>query len=93
MSKRRGKLSADYGIDAMVAEVERRKGISGDTTFSYGKLAASLNPQERQRIKEDYRRNFHSKGRECTGKLKEFSDEEDVNLILAKAGESLREKP
>ena len=48
-------LPADFAIDAMVAEVERRKKEPGRHSYSYGKLIADTSRSEREQIAEVYR--------------------------------------
>jgi hypothetical protein len=58
-----GKLPADFAIDALTAEVERRK-TKGDYRCSYGKLVAATTREQREGIAEQYRKNFrkHKRG-------------------------------
>lgn len=57
------KLPADFAIDALVAEVERRKHEPHRNGFSYGKLVAETTYAQREKIVEDYRRGVRRKGR------------------------------
>lgn len=59
----RKKLPEDYGINAMVAEVERRRKLPGGHGYDYGRLIAETTPAQREQIKEEYRNAFlHSLG-------------------------------
>ena len=48
-------LPNDYAINAMTAEVERRRKLTG-RRYDYGKLIADTTPAERETIAENYRR-------------------------------------
>lgn len=48
------KLPADYAIDALALEAERRSKELG-YPYSYGKLVADTTPQQREKIAEEYR--------------------------------------
>lgn len=54
----RKKLPEDYGINAKVAEVERRRKLPGNHGYSYGRLIADTTPAQREQIKERYREAF-----------------------------------
>lgn len=69
------KLPADFAIDALVAEVERRKNEPHRNSFSYGKLIAETTYPEREKIVEDYRRGVSRKDRGGTRSV--FLDREN----------------
>lgn len=49
------KLPADYAIDALALETDRRRKALG-RSYSYGKLIADTTPAQREQIAEDYRK-------------------------------------
>lgn len=51
----RGKLPADYAIDALALEVDRRAKKMNRPDYSYGKLIADTTPEEREQIADTYR--------------------------------------
>ena len=48
-------IPADYAIDALSMEAERRRKQKGLVRYSYGQLVADTTPAERETIAEDYR--------------------------------------
>lgn len=60
------KIPADYAIDALSMEAERRRRKMGVPKYSYGQLVADTTESEREAIAEDYRQKLtraHKKGR------------------------------
>ena len=48
-------IPADYAIDALSMEAERRRKQKGLVRYSYGELVADTSPAEREAIAEAYR--------------------------------------
>lgn len=48
-------IPADYAIDALSLEAERRRKLMGVPGYSYGQLVADTTPSERENIAEAYR--------------------------------------
>ena len=72
-----GKLPADYAIDALSKEAERRAKKMNRPDYSYGKLIADTTPEERERIVDAYRAECRrKKGHGCTHSFFEESDSE-----------------
>lgn len=73
----RSKLPADYAIDALSLEAERRAKKMNRPDYSYGKLIADTTPEERERIADTYRAEYRKKrGRSCTQSFSNESDKE-----------------
>lgn len=77
-------LPNDYAIDAMTAEVERRRKQLG-RRYDYGKLIADTTPEEREQIAENYRKRV-LKLPVSAGRYIEPDDQRDAEKVL-KAGE------
>lgn len=78
------KLPNDYAINAMTAEVERRRKLTG-RRYDYGKLIADTTPAEREQIAENYRRRV-LKQPASEGKYIEPDDQKDMHRAV-KTGE------
>ncbi len=73
----RGKLPADYAIDALSLEAERRAKKMNRPDYSYGKLIADTTRCERERIVDTYRAEYKRKHRRgCTHSFFDASDSE-----------------
>ena len=70
-----GVLPADYRVDALAVEAERRAREMGRPDYNYGKLVADTTPEEREQIAEDYKRYFKRRYRK--GGTKSFFHEAD----------------
>ena len=75
------KLSADYPVDALTLEADRRAKKLG-RRYSYGMLIADTTPQERQEIIDQYRAKKLRSGE--TEKYRRSSDKEDVRRLTQK---------
>ena len=81
-------LPNDYAIDAMTAEVERRKKLPGHYRYDYGRLIADTTPAEREIIAENYRRRvLKEPGSE--GRYKEPDDQKDIEKAANGAAENI----
>lgn len=75
------KVPADYAIDALVLEADRRSKALG-RPYSYGQLVADTTREEREKIAEEYKQALKKalkKGRHRVGggtKLREYTHEE-----------------
>lgn len=56
------KLPADYAIDALALETDRRRKALG-RSYSYGQLVADTTLAQREQIAEDYRENMVKAGK------------------------------
>ena len=73
----RGKLPADYAIDALSKEAERRAKKMNRPDYSYGKLIADTTREEREQIVDAYRAECKRKRRRgCTHSFFQESDSE-----------------
>lgn len=63
------KLPADYAIDALAMEADRRRQL-GHHQYSYGKLVAETTYEERQVLAEKYRKGELCRGRVTPSKSK-----------------------
>ena len=52
-------LPADYAIDALSLEAERRRKARGLLRYSYGDLVADTTQEEREAIAEDYKKRLN----------------------------------
>lgn len=78
------KLPADHAIDALVAEVERRRRLSGYRGYSYGKLIADTTEEERREIVKRYRRREIRKVVERMMDYDSHQDQEDAAAVAKK---------
>lgn len=69
-----GKLPADYAIDALAVEADRRRKLLG-RPYSYGQLVADTSESHREEMAEEYRKQFKRKHRK--GGTKSFFSEAD----------------
>lgn len=76
------KLPPDYALDALRAEVLRRQKITGDVTYSHGRLVAEITPSEREIILRQYRRNFYRRHRSAPMHLEDLEDETEIQRYL-----------
>lgn len=81
-------LPNDYAINAMTAEVERRRKTTG-RRYDYGKLIADTTPAEREMIAENYRRRVLQQPT-SEGRYKEPDDLRDMEKA-ARRGEPEKE--
>lgn len=57
------KLPADFAIDALALETDKRRKALG-RPYSYGQLIADATEAEREEIAEDYRKQFAKAGKQ-----------------------------
>lgn len=88
MAKR---LPADYAIDAMAREVERRRKLPGKHQYSYGKLIADTTEESRSLIAEEYRRSHGRSGQKNTTTYQEPNDKEDLEKVIGQIEEETAE--
>lgn len=63
------KLPADYAIDALALETDRRREKLG-RAYSYGQLIADTTQTQREQIAEDYRKQMEQAGRQGRYRVK-----------------------
>lgn len=80
-------LPADYALDALREEVLRRQKITGDITYSYGRLICDLQPGERERILKRYRRNYYRRNKAAPLRLEDYDNDEEIQRFLAEIAE------
>ncbi len=57
------KLPADYALNALAEEAERRRKKMGALKYNYGMLVADTTEEEREQIVERYRARHQRRGR------------------------------
>ena len=73
-------LRNDYAVDALVLEVDRRRKDKPCGRYSYGKLVADTDPEERKVIADRYRKGGR-KGVLSAGLYKEPDDDKDLRKV------------
>lgn len=63
------KLPADYAIDALALETDRRRAQLG-RPYSYGQLVADTTQTQREQIAEDYRKRMKQAGKQGHRRVK-----------------------
>lgn len=76
----RKKLPADYAIDALALEADRRR-KAGSPQYSYGKLVADTTACQREKISEEYKRKFGRRKADSDGAKALLDDEGDVDPV------------
>lgn len=79
-------LPNDYAINALTAEVERRKAGQEAHRYSYGRLVADTTRGEREAIAENYRRRV-LKLPTSEGKYREPDDLKDTQKLSKRSKE------
>lgn len=78
-------LRNDFAIDALVLEVDRRKGQKECGRYSYGQLIADTTEAERQVIADRYRMGG-KRGVMSGGTYKETDDDQDLKKATRALG-------
>lgn len=88
-------IPADYAIDALALEAERRRRRMGIPGYSYGQLVADTTPAERESIAEAYREKLiaaYEKGRHRVSQGMAMPQETSLREVENAVCQKLEEK-